>query len=128
MPELNDLATADRRQQLPSVVASFFMRGTIAGMYFFTFHGLPNPLNPESATIGGAFINCWVDRSTLSEAEAAARQSLEQAGWQIKSLDDTRIVDRSDYEDNQAGLEYFEQAVIDKEVFVLYQYPVGEES
>jgi hypothetical protein len=69
-----------------------------------------------------------VDRSTLSQAEAAARKCIEQAGWQINSLDDTRIVDRTDYNDNPAGLEYFEQAEIDKEVFVLYQYPAGEES
>jgi hypothetical protein len=95
-------------------------------MYFFMFHGAPMARHPESKSIGGAFINCWVERSTLAEAEAVARQWINEAGWQIKSLDESRIVDRSDYDDNPAGVEYFEQALIDNEVFVFYEYPIRD--
>src|SRR3954453_15252722 len=98
----------------------------MGGMYYFRFDGVPGPLNPELATVGGAFIICWVDSSTLSQAEAAARQYIEEAGWEIKSIEETRIVYCHDYDDNPTGLEYFDQAVIDKGVFVFHQYPVGE--
>jgi hypothetical protein len=95
-------------------------------MYYFMFEGVPSPLNPELARVGGAFIICWIDLSTLSQAEEAARQYIDEAGWKIKSIEESRIVDRHDYDDNPTGLEYFEQAVVDGGVFVVHQYPAGE--
>src|SRR3954467_4916800 len=98
----------------------------MGNMYYFMFDGVPGPLNPELATVGGAFIICWIDHSTLSQAEAVARQYIEQSGWQITSIEESRIVERTDYDDNPTGLDYFEQAEIDGAVFAFHQYPAGE--
>src|SRR5215213_4849535 len=110
----------DRRRQ-PALVAGFFMRGRMGDMYYFMFEGVPAPLNPELATIGGAFITCWLDGSTLSQAEAVARQYIEESGWQITSIKESLIVERTDYGDNPTVLEYFEQAEIDGAVFAFHQ-------
>jgi hypothetical protein len=90
------------------------------------FESVPAPHNPESGTLGGAFIICWVDRPTLAQAEAVARKCIEEVGWEIKSVTESNIVERADYADNPTGLEYFEQALVDKEVFVFHEYPLDE--
>jgi hypothetical protein len=81
------------------------------------------PIQQQS---GGAFANCWIDHATLSQAEAAARKCIQDAGWKIRTLDDTRIVERSDYDEAPESLKYYEQAETDKEAFVLLTYPIDD--
>jgi hypothetical protein len=95
-------------------------------VYFFTFGAVPEPHHPDSATIGGAFVSCWIDHATLSQAEVAARKCIQDAGWKIRTLDDTRIVEHSDYDEAPESLKYYEQAETDKEVFVLHTYPIDD--
>jgi hypothetical protein len=95
-------------------------------MYFFTFHAVPDTQHPNSASIGGAFVNCWIDRATLAHAEAAARECIKDAGWRIDTLDDTQIVDRSNYDEASESLKYYEEAETDKQVFVFHIYPIGD--
>ena len=94
-------------------------------MYFLTFHAVPLPQNARSSDLGGAFICCWIDRPTLGEADRVAREWIASEEWQVDNREEAYLIDRSDYGDNNASLQYYEQALIDREVFVFHTYPAA---
>lgn len=96
-------------------------------MFYFLFEGTPRRESGANEDIGGAFINCWIERPTLEEAEHVARSDIEAEGWIVGNPEEAHAVDRSTYANNPVGMEYFEQALTDKEVFVFNQYPVVDE-
>jgi hypothetical protein len=75
---------------------------------------------PEAA---GGVVNCWIERPTLDEAIRVARESLAAEGWIVGEHDEAYEVDESTYPPGKDGREYFQQALIDKEVFVFYTFP-----
>ena len=95
-------------------------------MYFLMFHEIPASENPESQAIGGAFVNCWIERPTLAEADAVARRMISQRQWQIYQHEDAYPISSSDYDSDPTGLKYYEQALIDQEVLVFHCYPRDE--
>ena len=76
--------------------------------------------------IAGAHVNCWVLRTTLQEAEEVAVEWIRKEGYVVGDADDAHeaIEGASRSEEAEA---YFQQALIDGEVFVFYTYPVEEE-
>jgi hypothetical protein len=98
----------------------------VSSMYYLMFHGTPTFDSPDFAEFGGAFICCWIDRSSLSEAEDAARKLIADADWQIESLEESKIMSQLDYESDPTGIEYFQQAQTDGEVLVFHCYPRGD--
>ncbi len=91
--------------------------------YYFRFAAQPKDSNPESKICGGAMINCWIVRDSQSEAESYARGSIADEDWIITGLEDASEITRESQA--QPGLTYFEQAQIDREVFVFYRWPLG---
>jgi|SRR5215831_1656667 hypothetical protein len=96
-------------------------------MFFLQFEAKPREDNPERETVGGAFVNCWIERADLDEAAAVASKMIEEQGWSIVKASQMQPVDRAFYADGDEGLQYFEQALIDKEVLVFFAYPAGED-
>ncbi len=92
-------------------------------MFYFRFEARPKNGSPESAKVGGALINCWIQRVTREEAESYARGSIADEDWLITELEDAFVVTR----ETQApeGMQYFEQAEVDQNVFVFHRWPVG---
>src|SRR6266404_9474024 len=93
-------------------------------MFYLLIEALPKQADSEQ--IGGAFINCWIESGAPEEAEQIARKVIEAQGWKVLSFQDVFQVDRSFYQENPEGREYFEQALIDNEVFVFHSYPNSE--
>ena len=50
-------------------------------IFFFEFEARPKVEHPKASLCGGAFINCWVVRDTLHQAEAVARVLVDDSGW-----------------------------------------------
>lgn len=96
-------------------------------MYFLTFHGQPNP-NTRESEIGGAYINCWIEANTEDQADQIARTKISEASWTIIDREECYEIKRSDYFNKPQGLNYFEQALIDKWVLVFHTYPIEENS
>lgn len=92
-------------------------------MFLITYHIKPKPLNPEFNKIGGAYVNCYIEADNFEEADLIARGEVENNNWDIYEYDSSKIVTQKDYIDNDENREYFEQALIDKEVFVFFTYP-----
>lgn len=86
-----------------------------------------SPLTDRSAgDVGGAFINCWVQRDTMADADETARKLITDQGWIITEEVEAAEV-RREQVDEESGLEYFEQCLIDGEVAVFYSYPIEDE-
>ena len=90
-------------------------------MYFFTFLGRPR--STEQKEVSGAYINCWIDLQNISDAKILAEQKILEHDWEILKMEDGYIIDRADYNYKKEGLQYFEEALIDKWVLVFHTYP-----
>jgi hypothetical protein len=94
-------------------------------MYYFNFHTLPaNPdVDPDA---GGAFVNCWIQESNIEAAEIIARQGIEDSGWTITDYEEQpRKTNRDCWGEDK--LVYYDQALIDREVWVFHRYPIEDE-
>ncbi len=97
-------------------------------MFYFFFEVKPEPRSPNASKLGGAFVNCWIDRPTKDEAQLIAKSIITDDGWIVGEPDEAFQVDRSSYVDNPEGRELYEQALIDKEVCRIYTYPIVDEA
>ena len=96
-------------------------------MYLLTYHVLPSAEHPETNELGGAYVNCFIERKDLLSAEQTARQLVENERWEIDKLDNSQLLE-SENDVGDEKLEYYRQALIDKEVLVFHSYPINEKS
>jgi hypothetical protein len=92
-------------------------------MFFMIFQGTPRQTARTAPEAAGAHISCWIERSTLEEAIAVARAGIEAEGWIVEDPDEAYPVDDETYPPGKSGREFFEQAKVDKEVFVFNTCP-----
>lgn len=94
-------------------------------IFFFRFEVQPKQTHPRRDQYAGGLVNCWILRDTLSQAEAVARGWIGDEDWRIISKEEAMLMTRENQAEYPAGIEFFEQAEVDREVFVFYTYPVG---
>lgn len=75
----------------------------------------------------GAFVNCWIVDKELKLAQKRSKTLVEENNWQIFKLEGADEIERNDFFEDDEGLKYFNQALIDKEVLVFYTYENEEE-
>lgn len=97
-------------------------------MFFFQFEVRPNQSHPKRTEYGGGMVNCWVMRDTQAQAAAVAREWIDNEQWQVTSVEEARLITRECQAESPDGLKYFEQAVIDSEVFVFHTWPLNMSS
>ena len=96
-------------------------------MFLLLFEVTADLNHPDADHIGGAFVGCWIDRATLREAEYVARKHIAQAGWIVGEFDEAYPVDEATYPPGSVGRSQFEQALLDREVFVFHTYPIVDQ-
>ena len=85
---------------------------------------LPSPGAPAFAEYGGATIYVYTTELAEEEAIDVATREITEAGWQLQAVDETYLLTRSDLADaTPEGVAYFEQALLDGIVLVVYTYP-----
>lgn len=94
-------------------------------IFLLTYHGMPQP-ELEEEDVAGAYINCWIEAENFEQADTVARQEIEEMKWRILDLDEAYTVTKEDYLEDTNELEYYEQALIDKQVYVFHTYPTEE--
>ena len=94
----------------------------------------PNESNEEYSKAGGAYVNCWVNKPTLKEAERLAIQEIESENWVPIKFDSYEILcercylerdnlEKEEIEENIALL----QEALDNEISLLFHcWPIGE--
>lgn len=72
---------------------------------------------------GGAFINCWVKATSIEAAKTIAESAINENHWKILNLEESYYVDEEHYEENDESLEFYQQAVVDGEVYIYHSWP-----
>jgi hypothetical protein len=94
-------------------------------MFFIQFEVRPKQTHPKHDQYAGAMVSCWVLRDTQSQAEAVARGWIGDQDWRITRAEGSRLMTKESQAEHPDGMQYFEQAEIDREVFVFHTWPVG---
>jgi hypothetical protein len=84
------------------------------------------PEDPEMGDATSAEIHCWIKDQTAANAMHIAAGSIAEHGWMVLEVLEQKPATRADFDGEY--LQYFEQALIDSEVF-LYELeePEGDE-
>ena len=93
-------------------------------LFLITLVARPRENTDAFRESGGAYVNAWIDAASENQALEQAQREVRDAGWTVESVDDVALVQRTDYEEDDPSLEYFDQALLDKEVLVFHTWPV----
>ena len=66
-------------------------------VFLVRFLANPLPENPESSSVGGAYVNCWVDVEDLRAAEERAIQEMAHEQWKPTKFDHWELVSHRCY-------------------------------
>jgi hypothetical protein len=91
----------------------------MGGLFIVTVEA--SPASEQGGAVG-AYINVFTTVATELEALAVARREVADAGWHFGNVDNVAWVTRDDYAEDSAGLEYFEQALMDGTVVVVHSF------
>jgi hypothetical protein len=92
-------------------------------MFLITYRCKPGK-DYQGKSVGGAYVNCYIKRNKFEIADKISREHICESGWVILKQEDVSKINLMYYKVSGAsGIEYYKQAVIDKEVFVFYTYP-----
>lgn len=84
----------------------------------------PSDNHPEVSSTGEAAINCWIVNPSLEEADRIAVADIEGQDWVVLERESGGVTSPEDYEDPEDdGLQYYEQAQLDEEVYVFHKSP-----
>lgn len=96
-------------------------------MHFFTFLAAPTPEAKEFHTAGGAYVKCWIQNGDRQSAEERARELIVEYGWTVDALEGEAVVTGADYLlDDEEDREFYEQALMEREVLVFHTWPPGD--
>jgi len=87
-------------------------------MYYLVFEVVP--IGGEKPP-GKIFAGVWINQNEGDAARGQAKRFVAEQGLGIVELVEVYPIRRSDYDESPEGLEYFEQALIDDEVMVLFE-------
>lgn len=92
-------------------------------IYYIFLEGEPMPDNEERKTVAGAFMNCWVKSNDADAAKHTAMQYIKGQGWDVISIEEIRVVERSHYINEPESLECFDEAMDIGIGAVFYTWP-----
>lgn len=96
-------------------------------MIFAMYNCIPGRRHPDFEQVGEAFVSCFLRVRSFSEARALAERSIRSRHWKSLSLNEIWRIPRGHFQTEHDGLPYYEQALIDREVYVFNvspKYPV----
>ena len=91
-------------------------------IYYIQYESIPTIESQDYKDTGGAFINCWVNATSIDSAKTIAESAINENHWKILNLEESFSVNEEYYEENDESLEFYKQAVIDGEVYVYHSW------
>lgn len=83
----------------------------------------------DATKSGGAYVNCWINFQLEDGARHLAAYYVNQEGWIVEEIEESRWVQQQASDDNADGLRYFSEALRDGASLVFNMWPTnGEES
>ena len=96
-------------------------------IYYFLIEAVPMKSNPESETIGGGYINCWVKADSTKDAIKKAKEYVRWEKWKWLNAEDMYTVEREEYVDDPESLESYDIACEYGVGANLYTWAIDEE-
>ena len=93
-------------------------------IHFLKFEAAPSPESSDATRHGGAFVLCWIAAPSIELADEQARREIESWGWVIKIVLERSRRTADDYINDDEHRRFYEQALVDGEVFLCHQWPV----
>lgn len=94
-------------------------------IFLITYHAIPTEKVEDYKTQAGAFVNCFIEADNIYNGLKKAEEEIKKVHWTDLEFQDAVIADLENLDSDK--IEYYEQALIDKEVLVFYCYPIVEE-
>ena len=92
-------------------------------MQYLIIGAAQDPTFSHKEEYGGAQVGCWIKNQTKTNAYLIAKGRIEEKGWVALSLEDQYPISAETYRKKSEGKRYYEQALIDEEVFVFFTSP-----
>jgi hypothetical protein len=89
-------------------------------MQYLMIDAAQDPTFAHEKFYDGATVGCWIKNQTKKNAYLVAKGWIEDHGRVSLSLEDQYPVSEVDYKEKSEGKQYFEQALIDEEIFVFH--------
>lgn len=89
-------------------------------IYLIGHHCKPREVQEDD--IIGAYINCYIVSNNYETAYERCKEMIDVDGWDILEVEDELIIDWSSIPADDDDREFIEQAIIDKEVMLIYSY------
>lgn len=104
-------------------------------VFYLRMEACPNQDSEEFGTVGGAYVNCYVDADDLRSAEIRAIELLHEENWQplgvddwsLTSLDQAASVNPPEDPDATPPRELVRQALEDGEACEFHCWPADED-
>ncbi len=87
-------------------------------MRFFAFRITRKSPSVDVGPIAHA--NGWIKNASRDEAYLQAEKMINDQGWEISATLEDHVVTKDNYSPDDENLRYYEQALVDDEVLVLY--------
>lgn len=94
-------------------------------MFFLSFEVHPKPENPAYGEVDAAFAASFVNEKSAGKAEIIARKFIEEAGWEVESLDDSHRIAFESLSSRHPSHAKVQQALVDGIVVTFHESPVG---
>ncbi len=92
-------------------------------MIFIRYECRPLKKHPDYDQIGDGSVNCWIRVRSFAEAKELAEKDIRSQHWKILELEEIWKIPSGHFQTESDGRQYFEQALIDREVFVFHTCP-----
>jgi hypothetical protein len=97
-------------------------------MQYLIIDAAQDPTYAHEKQYAGGTVGCWIKNQTKKNAYLIAKGWIEQHGWVPLSVQEQYPVSPETYQSKSEGRRYFEQALIDDEVFVFFTSPKHEKA
>src|SRR5437870_4152646 len=92
-------------------------------MQYLIIDVMPDHERLDLKNVGGASVSCWIRDQTKINAFYISKGWIEDQGWIIEGLDEQYPISADDYKTKLDGKQFYEQALIDEQVFVFHTFP-----
>jgi hypothetical protein len=99
--------------------------GGVKKLFLVTLVARPREHTHAFREFSGAYVNAWIDAPSKDQALDRAQREVSDSGWTVETVESVAAVQRTDYQEGDPALEYFDQALTDREVVVFHTWPVN---
>lgn len=94
-------------------------------VFYVQYEARPLPESKDFATVGGAYVNCYVVAKSGEKASELANKYLIENFWEAVRLEEGPVVRlREHYLDDPEMLECFDEALSNGECYVYHLWPI----